>query len=203
MTTIVGLQGDGWCVLGADSRVSSIGEDGAVLSQQVLPKSSGKLISKGPYLLGAAGDVRAINILHHVFEPPPPPRAKAPDKVDQHIVRLFIPALRQCFDKEGYSPPERGDRDHQAIQHSTVIIALFSRIYLIDNDYSWAPDSSGIYATGTGYQYAYGALNVLVGKTTSGLTKEKAQAAVKKALSVATDHDPFTGPPHYIHTQTT
>lgn len=203
MTTIIGLQGDGWCVVGADSRITAMDEHGFIMSQQILPESSSKIIAKNGYIIGAAGDVRAINILHHVYEPPVFPKSRQNDKVDQFITRVVIPRLRETFDEQGYSPPEKGDRDHQAQQDSTVLIALKGRIYIIDNDYSWAQDNTGIYTIGTGNQYAKGALNILIGNTTQNLTQDKAIRAVSRALKVASDHDPYTGPPHRIHTQTT
>lgn len=203
MTTIIGLQGDGWCVIGADSRITSMDEHGFILSQQVLPESSSKLISKNGYIIGAAGDVRAINILHHVYEPPVLPKSKQTDGIDQFITKTVVPRLRECFDQQGYSPPDKSERDHQAQQDSTVLIALKARIYIIDNDYSWAQDNTGIYTIGTGSQYARGALNILIGNTTQNLTQEKAIRAVTRALKVSSDHDPYTGPPHHIHTQTT
>jgi hypothetical protein len=65
MTTIVAVQGDGWAVVGADSRIS---DEGRIYS---MAKGCGKIVRNADYLFGAAGDLRAINILEHVFNPPP------------------------------------------------------------------------------------------------------------------------------------
>ena len=73
MTTIIGIQGDGYALLCADSRiVQSDGEGG---SQMISTAAAGhsKICLKGKYLLGAAGDVRAINLIQHALTPPQPP----------------------------------------------------------------------------------------------------------------------------------
>lgn len=203
MTTIIGLQGDDWCVIGADSRITSMDENGFISSQQVLPPTSSKLISKNGYIIGAAGDMRAINILHHVYTPPVSPKSNLIEKIDQFITKSVVPSIRECFDNQGYSPPDKSERQHQAQQDSTVLIALKARIYIIDNDYSWAQDETGIYTIGTGSQYARAVLHLLTNNTTKNLTIEKATQHIKKALTIASHHDPYTGPPHHIHTQTT
>ena len=43
MTTIIGIQGDGFAVVCADSQVSDISSDGAVTQIVTLRESSGKL----------------------------------------------------------------------------------------------------------------------------------------------------------------
>ena len=202
MTTIVGLQGKDWAVVGADSRISTMDENGLVMSQTTLPESSSKLSIKGSYIIGAAGDVRAINLLHHIYEPPALPRIQTAQRMDQHVTQRIIPSLRACFDTHGYSPPDKQERDHQAEQNSTVLICVRARIYIIDTDYSWAQDNTGIYTTGTGHQYARAALHVLTGNSTKGLTMTQAIEVTAQALDIAATHDPYTGGPHHIYTQT-
>lgn len=201
MTTIIGLQGKGWTVLGADSKISSFDDNGFINAQTILPKTSSKLAERDGYILGAAGDVRAINLLHHVFQPPSPRQATTTEKLDQHITRRFIPVLRQCFDDHGFSPPDKQERDHQAEQNSTIIVSVKARIYIIESDYSWAQDDTGIYAIGTGCQYARAALHVLIENTTNGLSMKQAVEVTTKALQVTGVHDPYTGGPCHIYTQ--
>lgn len=202
MTTIIGIQGEGWSVIGADSRISHMDEHGYVLQQQTLPDQNSKLITKNRYIIGVAGDIRAINILQHTYEPPTPPKTNNPDTLDKHITTRVIPSLRECFDEHGYAPPDTTDRDHKAQQNSTIIISLKTQIYVIDSDYSWARDKTGIYTIGSGHQYAKAALHILTGNTTQNLTLKQAQQHTHTALQVAATHDIHTGPPHHILTQT-
>ncbi len=172
------------------------------MAQTTLPESSGKLNIRGEYILGAAGDVRAINLLHHIFKPPAIPANASGEKLDQHLTQKVIPAIRKCFDEHGYSPPDKQDRDHQAEQASTILISIRSRVYIIEPDYSWAHDNLGIYTIGTGYQYSRAALHMLIGEDITKLTMKQAVEHVRTAIDVTAAHDPYTGPPYRIFTQT-
>lgn len=193
MTTIVGIQGDTYAVVCTDSRVSSIDESGFAFQITTLGSGTPKVATNGKYILGAAGDVRAINILHHVFAPAAPPANATGKKLDQFITRQFIPSLRSCFDEQGYSVPEREASEHLAEHGSTIIVAVHGTIYIIDGDYSWTSDTNGIYAIGTGSSYALGALQTLAsGKK---LTPQQAKTVATKALTTASKFDPYTGAP--------
>jgi len=144
MTTIAAVQGKGWAVVGFDSRVS---DDNRIYQ---LPKNQGKVVQNGAYLLGAAGDMRAINLLSDVLVPPTPPHI-IDKELDKFISTKFIPALKKCFDDAQYG--EKGEHD------SAIIAVVNGVIYDIGSEYDWCRDAHGLYAVGTGSQYALGALN--------------------------------------------
>lgn len=193
MTTIVGIQGDGYAVIASDTRITGFSENGYVQGMMTLPSGTSKIAANGKYILGAAGDVRAINLLHHALQPPAPTPSLRGKKLDAFIVNKFIPALRTCFDSNGYSHPDSKERNHLAEQGSSIIVVVNATIYIIDYDYAWAPDSSGIYACGSGGEYALGALHVLVnGKK---LSIAQAKSVALKALNVSAKFDPSTGGP--------
>ena len=73
MTTIIGIQGDGFALVCTDSQISDIDTQGYATQIATLRESASKIATNGRYLVGAAGDVRAINILHHAFTPPTAP----------------------------------------------------------------------------------------------------------------------------------
>jgi ATP-dependent protease HslVU (ClpYQ) peptidase subunit len=200
MTTIVAIQGDSFAVVAVDSRISAMESDGfATIS--TLGENSGKVAVNGKYLLGAAGDVRAINILHHAFIPPTPPSGLKGKKLDQFFTVKFIPALRDCFEKQGYASPDNNeDKQHIAEQASTIIAVVSGTVYVVDSDYAWSSDSNGIYALGSGSAYAMGALSALTaGKKIQTVSQAKSLAL--KALSVSAKFDPYTGPPFRTHVQ--
>ena len=146
MTTIVGLQGDNFAVVYVDSRISSSDSGGYISQISTLKEGCGKVAVNGKYLLGAAGDVRAINILHHVFQPPTPPPNMRGKRLDQFFTAKFIPALRECFEQQGYAIPDiKEDKEHMAEQASTILVVIHGIIYVVDGDYSWTSDSSGMY----------------------------------------------------------
>jgi ATP-dependent protease HslVU (ClpYQ) peptidase subunit len=200
MTTIVGLQGDNFAVVYVDSRISSSDSGGYISQISTLKEGCGKVAVNGKYLLGAAGDVRAINILHHVFQPPTPPINMRGKKLDQFFTAKFIPALRECFEQQGYAIPDiKEDKEHMAEQASTILVVIHGIIYVVDGDYSWTSDSSGMYALGSGSSYALGALQALV--TNRKLTIPQAKKLALKALSTAAKFDPYTGSPFHCHIQ--
>ena len=200
MTTIVALQGDGFAVVATDSRISSFDGSGMAYQISTLGSGSSKIAQNGKFLLGAAGDARAINILHHAFTPPAPAPSLRGRKLDAFITNKFIPALRECFDEHGYSIPDNDNKDHMAEQNSTILVVINATIYIIENDYSWTSDNNGIYAIGTGAPYALGALKAYLNRKPS-ITQAKTHLA--KALNIASQFDPHTGPPIQTYTQDT
>lgn len=198
MTTVIGIQGDGYALLATDSRISTFDAKGSAYQYTTLPNANSKISSNGKYLIGAAGDVRAINIIHHAFHPPVPAPSMKGKKLDAFITSKFVPALRNCFDEQGYSNPETKESLHIAEYDSTVILAINGYVYLIEGDYSWTPDTTGIYAAGTGSAYALGALSAMALKSP---TIHQAKKAVITALSIAAKYDPYTGSPYHTYVQ--
>jgi len=200
MTTIIGIQGEGYAVIVGDSRISDISRDGEILQMSTLATGFNKVASSKQFLLAAAGDLRAINLLHHAFTPPPPP-AITGKKLDAYMTVKFIPELRSCFDYHGYSLPERDSSNHVAEYGSTIMCAVNGIIYVIDSDYSWIVEQTGIYAIGSGAQYALGALYALIGG--KKLEMQQAKRVALKAIAIAAKYDPCTGAPYSTHTQET
>lgn len=199
MTTIVGIQGDTFALICTDSQVSDADDSGYVTQVITMREGTGKVQANGRYLIGAAGDVRAINILHHAFQPPAAPPNIKGRKLDQFFTVKFIPALRECFEAQGYAMPDNDNKEHMAEMGSSVIVAVNGTVYTIDGDYSWISDANGIYAIGTGAQYAMGALHALQGRKRPSI--QAARQYAMKALAAAARFDPYTGSPYHIHVQ--
>ena len=198
MTTIIGIQGDGYALMVGDSRISDIGRDGEVMYTSTLGGGVNKITNNKQCLLGAAGDLRAINLLAYAFAPPVPP-VGAGKRLDAYMTLKFIPELRACFDLHGYSLPERDSSQHVAEHGSTILVAVNGVIYCVDSDYSWIIESSGIFAIGSGAQYALGALQALSGGKKLDLQQAKRMAL--KAIAIAAKYDPGTGAPYSTHIQ--
>lgn len=197
MTTIIGFQGDGFAVLCSDSRIST-GSDGFT-QIGTLREGSSKIAQNGKYLIGAAGDVRAINIIQHVFQPPQPPAAGTKKNLDQFFTAKFIPALRECFEHQGYAVPNRDDKEHIAEQGSSIIVSVNGSIYVVESDYSWSSEASGLYGLGSGAAYALGAMQVLV--RNKKVNSQLAKTYTLNALTVASKYDPNTGAPYHSFIQ--
>jgi ATP-dependent protease HslVU (ClpYQ) peptidase subunit len=178
MTTLAAIQGDGWVVVGYDSRVT---EDNRFY---ILPKDAPKLVRNGSYLLSAAGDMRAINLLAHTFKPPAPTINEVGERLDRFITNKFIPALKSCLEENGYGKDD---------QESYFLVIVNATVYEIGTDFSWARDIHGIYSIGSGSAYALGAIYAqMSGKKR---TLPLSRSIVKNALQVAAQLDPGTGEP--------
>ena len=63
-------------------------------------------------------------------------------------------------------------------------------------------DATGVYAIGTGAQYALGALQATIPLRVNGIPQSTAKNLAIKALSIAAKFDPYTGAPYHTLTQT-
>jgi len=199
MTTVVAVQGDGFVVLGTDSRISSVDSDGYVSRINTVSSNMSKIAQVNGMLIGVAGDVRAINLISYSFVVPPAPHSLKGKKLDEYVTNKFIPTLRNCFETNGYSPPPKESAEHIAEQGSEILLAVNATVYQIDNDYSWCNDASGLYAIGTGGQYAVGALAALVrGKIDTHINAKK---HCLNSLAIAAKFDPHTGHPYQTYYQ--
>jgi 20S proteasome alpha/beta subunit len=194
MTTIIGIQGEDYAVLCADSRISMVDADGNASLSITIASTQSKICQLGRYMIGVAGDLRAINILQYGFSPPEPALNLRGNKLDTFITTKFIQALRIYLDSQGYSTTaDRDGRAQQIQQGSQFIVAINATIYQIDNDYAWCTDISGMFSIGSGSTYALGALQAL---HKPQLSLPQAKKLALKALAVAAKYDPYTGSPY-------
>ena len=106
MTTVVGIQGDGYCLLAADTRITSTDSAGVPYQIMTLKSETSKIAVNGKYLIATAGDLRAINLLTHTLNPPIcPPNIKG-KKLDEFVTNKLIPAIKEMFEKNGYTTNE-------------------------------------------------------------------------------------------------
>jgi ATP-dependent protease HslVU (ClpYQ) peptidase subunit len=177
VTTIAAIKGDGWAVVGYDSRVT---EAGRVYS---LPAALGKVTKKGDYLIGVAGDVRGLNVVAHVFVPPPLPAKRA--DMDKFMTAVFIPALMKSFAENGVGDTTRGSG-------CDLLVVVRGEIYEIGEAFEWCRDERGIYAIGSGGSLALGALYATAKE---GMTLAVAKRLVRNAVTISTQLDNGSGLP--------
>jgi ATP-dependent protease HslVU (ClpYQ) peptidase subunit len=198
MTTVVGYQGDGYVVMGCDSRIAAYDSDGTAVQMSTLDYSHSKIADSHGYLIGVAGDARAMNLLHHAYTPPDSSLMRTRAKLDAFITCQIIPSLRELFEEHGYASANRENKT--AIeQDSQIMLAVNGRLVVIESDYGWSPDKHGIYAIGTGAAFALGAMKAHLEQRT--MTVNKAKEAVLLALDVASNFDCHTGGPFKVFVQ--
>lgn len=179
MTTIAAIQGRDWAVVAYDSQVT---EDNG--RKYILEPKMAKVCENGPYILGVAGDLRAVNLLAHSFHPPDPGNIFDED-LDRFMVTKFVPSLKKTFDNNFYGK----ENEHS----SNVMVVINSTIYEVGGDYDAVRDEVGLYSLGSGSQYALGSMYQSVQDQTR--TLKNARTIAKSAVEIACKLDPGSSGP--------
>lgn len=184
MTTLAAIQGDGWSVIGCDSRASD--DDG-----RYMELSTSKIIDNNGVLIAVSGASRGGNITQFGWKPPKP---KATENLDLFMTKRFIPSMRKAFIEAGYDGKEDGD---SAWHDSNLLVSIRGVIYPIFNDYSWDREARRVYYAGSGGSVALGALEALNFNKVSN--PDAAEKILRKAIEIACKHDIYSG--GEIHTR--
>jgi ATP-dependent protease HslVU (ClpYQ) peptidase subunit len=178
VTTLAAIQGDGWAVIGCDSRAS---DDGG----RYMDLATHKIVENNGILVAVAGASRGGNIAQFGWKPPYP---RANEDLDMFMTNKLIPSLRKAFQDAGYE----GKEDGTAAGHdSNLIIAVRGVIYPIFEDYSWDREARNIYYSGSGGDIAVGALEVLNYQKIK--SPEVAEKILYRAIEAAIKHDIYSG----------
>lgn len=186
MTTLAAIQGDGWAVIGCDSRASD--ENG-----RYMELATSKIVDNNGVLIAVSGASRGGNITQFGWKPPKP---RAGEDLDTFMTKKFIPSMRKAFIDSGFDGKEDGDA---AWQDSNLLVAVRGVIYPIFNDYSWDREARNIYYAGSGGDIAVGALEILEYQKIK--TPEAAEKALRKAIAAAIKHDMYSGGEIYTYVQ--
>ncbi len=178
MTTLAAIQGDGWSVIGCDSRASD--EDG-----RYMELATSKIINNNGVLIAVSGASRGGNITQFGWKPPKP---RAGENLDLFMTKRFIPSMRKAFIEAGYDAKDDGDA---AWQDSNLIVSVRGVLYPIFNDYSWDREARRVYYGGSGGDVALGALEALIYSRIT--TSESAEKALRRAIEIACKHDIYSG----------
>ena len=186
MTTLVAIQGDGWSVLGCDSRISD--EDGRFQISK-----DPKIVDNNGVLIASCGSSRTANILHYGYvQPKPGPK----ENLNSFMSSKFIPAMRKNFVDAGIDMKEDGE---VAENDGGILVSIKSEIYAIQNDYSWDTDIRNVYVMGSGGDIALGALAAL--GVSRVKTMQQAERMIRKAINIAIEYDMYCSKPIHIFTQ--
>ena len=170
MTTIIGVEYANRCVVLADSRV--VGDTKIYAHPDMV-----KVLTNGNFIIGTAGDVRAIQVILHSWKPPSL-ISKDKDNLFPFIINKVVPSLKQLLVDNGILDSKPSDKEFELY----ILLAINGSIFEIDSELSVSRSSSGYYAIGTGGDYALGALY-------AGSSPE--QAAEIAALNDSKTAEPF------------
>ena len=186
MTTLVAIQGDGWSVMGCDSRLSD--EHGRFQIAK-----TPKIVDNNSILIGGCGSSRASNVLHYGYVQPKP---TIKEDLNTYMTQKFIPAMRKNFVDAGIDMKEDGD---VAQIDGGFIISVKGQIFSVSEDYSWDTDVRNVYVMGSGGDVALGALAALGVEKVN--TIKEAERMIRKAISIAIQYDNMCSQPIHIFTQ--
>jgi ATP-dependent protease HslVU (ClpYQ) peptidase subunit len=192
MTVLAAYQGNGFAVIGSDSRATD--ESGSMF---VLANPKVTWDRQGKYLYAISGATRGGNLLQQGWTPPDAPAFIDIEHLDEFMTQTFIPSMRDVFIDAGYDAKDDGDF---AWHDGSFLIAVNGIIYPIFSDYSWDRDIRNIYVGGSGGDIALGVMMALgIDKCKDNPTKAK--SIIKKAIEIACEFNAFCATPVVIETQ--
>lgn len=178
MTCIVAVEHDGTVYMGSDRAGSTSWSIGIVQAP--------KTFQNGPLLIGYTTSFRMGQILQYALDPP---THHLTWDVDRWVALDLMAAIRGAFEDNVWHKVDNGQA-----KGGSFLVAVSGRCYEIQSDYSFSRTPTGEYATGSGYQYAFGSLH-----STRGLDPA---LRVMHALEAAAEHCPSVAGPFDLITQT-
>ena len=146
MTTIIATQTDHGVVMIADSQINSTGKP-------YFHEDMVKIIERNRYLIGVAGRVVALQSIQNSWNPPSLP-ANYKGSLYNFVITKIVPSLKMFIDESKMF----SDKEKEDGELFSILFAIKGEVFEIDEDYSVARRSDGIYAIGSGADFALGAL---------------------------------------------
>jgi ATP-dependent protease HslVU (ClpYQ) peptidase subunit len=137
-----------------------------------------KIVQQNKYLIGVAGRVVALQAIQNVWSPPTFP-ANYKGSIYNFVITKIVPSLKSFIDDcKMFTEKEKEEGEL-----FSILLAVKGEVFEIDEDYSVSRREDGIYAIGSGADFALGALM-------AGATSIRAME-IASSLDVNTSY-PFT-----------
>ena len=146
MTTVIAIQHQDGVEMIADSQINSAG-------QPYFHSDMVKIVERGKYLIGVAGRVVALQAIQNSWNPPALTGSHK-GSIYNFIITKVVPSLKAFIDDSKiFSDKEKEDGDL-----FSILIVIKGEVFEIDQDYAVARRADGVYAIGSGSDYALGAM---------------------------------------------
>lgn len=155
-----------------------------------------KVIDNNGILIAGCGIGRGMNLLQKSWKAPKPKPNLTSDQLDAWMVKTFIPKMRQVFIDGGYDMKDDGD---YAQFENVFLVAVQGQIYVIDEDYSLDRDARNYFTSGSGGDFAQGALYAAGSKIFTNINLAK--KAMVTAIDAAKEFDTNSGGETRIYVQ--
>ena len=146
MTTVIAIQHDDGVEMIADSQINSSGKP-------YFHEDMVKIVDRNKYLLGVAGRVIALQAIQNSWNPPALSSAYK-GSIYNFVITKIVPSLKMFIDESKMF----SDKEKEEGELFSILLAIKGEVFEIDEDYSVARRSDGIYAIGSGADFALGAL---------------------------------------------
>lgn len=173
MTTIVGIQGDGWSVMAADSQIT---ED----NNRIISSATPKIIRFKDIMIGLRGDARPGDIIAYGWKPP-----KITGEIQTWVVSKMIPSMIRALDVAEY------DWKHKESDFN-FLISVKGELFDVGSDFSISRSDEEFYATGSGSGIAMG---YIYAKLSEDADIIEAQRVAEASIQAASQFDINTGGP--------
>lgn len=176
MTTIVGIQGDGWSVMAADSQITE--ENSKIISSE-----TPKIVRFKDIMIGLRGDARPGDIIAYGGWKPPKITTQIDPKT--YVVSKLIPSMIAALDKAEYDYKNK-ESDFN------FLVSVKGELFDVGSDFSISRSDEGFYATGSGAGIANG---YIYAKLSDNADIVEAQRVAENAIQAAIKFDINTGGP--------
>ena len=146
MTTVIAIQYEHGVEMTADSQINSTGKP-------YFHEDMVKIVDRNKYLLGVAGRVIALQAIQNSWNPPTL-SATYKGSIYNFVITKIVPSLKMFIDESKMF----SDKEKEDGELFSILLAIKGEVFEIDEDYSVARRSDGIYAIGSGADFALGAL---------------------------------------------
>ena len=146
MTTVIAIQHNDGVDMISDSQINSNGKP-------YFHPDMVKIVESNKYLIGIAGRVVALQAIHNSWNPPAL-SANYKGSIYNFVITKIVPSLKMFIDESKMF----SDKEKEEGELFSILLAIKGEVFEIDEDYSVARRSDGIYAIGSGADFALGAL---------------------------------------------
>jgi len=168
MTCIVGIQNDKGCWIGTDSFSGSADSKGIM--------KEGKFVRCGKFTIGYTTSFRMAQIIDNLNKKP-------------KTIYEFCEVIRDALKEKGFS-----EIDNNKEIGGTMIVSDGIEMWHVGSDFAYTQDSRNLYAIGSGYAYALGAMFV----TRNEYPKQSEDWMLRAGLQVASECIPTVISPFHI-----
>jgi ATP-dependent protease HslVU (ClpYQ) peptidase subunit len=146
MTTVIAIQNNQGVDMMADSQINANGKP-------YFHPDMVKIVERNKYLIGIAGRVIALQAIQNNWNPPAL-TATYKDSLYKFVITKIVPSLKMFIEDAKIFT----DKEKEEGELFSVLIAMRGELFEIDEDYSVSRREDGVYAIGSGSEYALGAL---------------------------------------------